>query len=307
MWRRLTCAAATGAVAAWRVAGATDCFVGMGAFPLPLHTFAGISASTGSLFSTPSSRRSAAGDTHGHKLGPQSRPAGAELARVHGLTTGTHSWPRGRVAGSAGAGTATRNWHGRAPTPIAASSKVIIYAVGPDRPGLISAVTKAVLDARGNVEESRCARLGDDCNIMMLVSFGGGESSVERQAAIARAAEDIPGLQVTLRPTQAKRYADAVDHSRWRRILLHGTDFPGLVHQMTSYLSSEGINIEMLNTDTQPAPFDRDDFLFTIDAVIEIGPDTSLSKFKRSMDKLKQKLGVDIEISDHEAVHRHVK
>ena len=45
--------------------------------------------------------------------------------------------------------------------------------------------------------------------------------------------------------------------------------------------------------------------LFTIDAVIEIGPDTSLTNFKRSMDKLVQKLGVDIEISDHEQILHH--
>jgi glycine cleavage system regulatory protein len=32
--------------------------------------------------------------------------------------------------------------------------------VGPDRPGLVCALTKAVLDARGSVEESRMARLG---------------------------------------------------------------------------------------------------------------------------------------------------
>ena len=121
------------------------------------------------------------------------------------------------------------------------------------------------------------------------------------------------GLQVSVRPTtrlgavRDGKQTDEVDTSRWRKIILHGTDFPGLVHEMTSYLSSEGINIEMLNTSTTPAPFDRDEVLFTVDAVIEIGPDTSLTKFKRSMDKLGQKLGVDIEISDHEEIIRHVK
>lgn len=76
---------------------------------------------------------------------------------------------------------------------------------------------------------------------------------------------------------------------------------------MRPNLYTEGINIEMLNTDTQPAPFDQNDALFTIDAVIEIGPDTSLTKFKRSMDRLQQKLGVDIEISEHEGVGRRVQ
>lgn len=70
--------------------------------------------------------------------------------------------------------TTTRGWHGR--SPLTKSDKVIIYAFGPDRPGLVSALAKAVLDAGGNVEESRMARLGGDFNMMMCVSFASAES-----------------------------------------------------------------------------------------------------------------------------------
>lgn len=70
--------------------------------------------------------------------------------------------------------TTTRGWHGR--SPLTKSDKVIIYAFGPDRPGLVSALAKAVLDAGGNVEESRMARLGGDFNMMMSVSFASAES-----------------------------------------------------------------------------------------------------------------------------------
>ena len=37
--------------------------------------------------------------------------------------------------------------------------QVVVTASGPDRPGIVSAVARAVLDASGNVEESRMARL----------------------------------------------------------------------------------------------------------------------------------------------------
>jgi predicted amino acid-binding ACT domain protein len=52
----------------------------------------------------------------------------------------------------------------------------------------------------------------------------------------------------------------------------------------------------------QRAPFGEDD-LFTMEAVIEIGPDVSLAKLKKTMDRLKRRLGVDIVISEHES-HR---
>ena len=189
--------------------------------------------------------------------------------------------------------------------PFASAEKAIITAYGPDRPGLVSSLAKTVLDAGGNVENTRMARLGDDCNVMMLVSFA--DSSPEERRAFARVAEEIPGLTVKVRPTASgvqrnARDEVAPDTSRWRRVFLHGTDFKGSLHAVTSYLGAERINIETLNTDSQRAPFGDDD-LFTMEAVIEIGPDVSLAKFKKTMDRLKRKLGVDIVISEHES-HR---
>ena len=61
---------------------------------------------------------------------------------------------------------------------------------------------------------------------------------------------------------------------------------------MTSFLASNGINIEMMNSGHATSPF-GDDELFTIDAVIEIQPDVSLREFKRSMDRLKKNRGRD--------------
>ena len=169
----------------------------------------------------------------------------------------------------------------------------------------MSSLAKTVLDAGGNVENTRMARLGHDFNVMMLVSFA--DSSPEERKTFARVAEEIPGLTVKVRPTTKRSRRDASDEvpqdtSRWRRVFLHGTDFKGSLHAVTSYLGEERINIETLNTDTQRAPFGEDD-LFTMEAVIEIGPDVSLAKFKKTMDRLKRRLGVDIVISEHES-HR---
>ena len=72
----------------------------------------------------------------------------------------------------------TRGWHGRPPST--RSDRVIIYAFGPDRPGVVSGLTKAVLDAKGNVEESRMARLGGDFNVMAEVSFDDAQALAGR-------------------------------------------------------------------------------------------------------------------------------
>jgi glycine cleavage system transcriptional repressor len=200
---------------------------------------------------------------------------------------------------------AVRHWQS---TAGAIQSRVIISAYGPDRPGIMSELAKIILESAGNVENSRATRLGDDSNIMMLVCFG--ESTDEQRRAFERRVHEIPGLTVTLRATTAKRHTDETldaGAGRWRRIVLHGTDYPGLLHEMAGSLAQEGINIEAINTDTQKAPFGDDD-LFTVDAVVEIPADADIARFKKSLDRLKQKLGVDIEVSDHEpyeSVQRH--
>ena len=124
-------------------------------------------------------------------------------------------------------------------------------------------------------------------------------SDPEYTRALLFHARDEP-LEVVADSPEARRKG-------WRRIVLHGTDYPGLLHEMAGSLAQEGINIEAINTDTQKAPFGDDD-LFTVDAVVEIPADADIARFKKSLDRLKQKLGVDIEVSDHEpyeSVQRH--
>ena len=110
----------------------------------------------------------------------------------------------------------------------ASAEKAIITAYGPDRPGLVSSLAKSVLTCGGNVENTRMARLGDDCNVMMLVSFA--DSTPEERVKFARDAQEIPGLTVKVRPTKSNGRglsSGPIDTSRWRRVFLHGTDFKG--------------------------------------------------------------------------------
>ena len=63
------------------------------------------------------------------------------------------------------------------------------------------------------------ARLGNDCNVMMLVSFA--NANAEDHRAFAQAADKDPGLTVKFDPLAIRRSdADAVDTSRWRRVFL---------------------------------------------------------------------------------------
>ena len=55
-------------------------------------------------------------------------------------------------------------------------------AVGVDRPGIVSDLTKMVVNAGGNVGESQAAKLGSHFGLMMLISVPKIQSGVLQNA-----------------------------------------------------------------------------------------------------------------------------
>ena len=58
----------------------------------------------------------------------------------------------------------------------------IINAVGPDRPGIVSDVTKLVVEQGGNVGESQASKLGSHFGLMMLIEIPKGKVEVLQEA-----------------------------------------------------------------------------------------------------------------------------
>ena len=50
-------------------------------------------------------------------------------------------------------------------------NKIIISAIGSDRPGIVFELTEIIKIHRANIEESRMTRLGSDFVIIMLISI----------------------------------------------------------------------------------------------------------------------------------------
>ena len=50
------------------------------------------------------------------------------------------------------------------------SKNLVISALGNDKPGIVNALSKAILDQGGNISESRMTVLGGEFAMMLLVS-----------------------------------------------------------------------------------------------------------------------------------------
>lgn len=119
---------------------------------------------------------------------------------------------------------------------------ILLTLTGPDRVGIVEDVTKLLLDAGGNVETSRMARLGGEFAILLLASLPGGHQG-QLESAIAQLTGQ--GYKVTV---GAARKVETAVPSVHFRIELVGADNEGIVHEVARYLSQRGINIESMET-----------------------------------------------------------
>lgn len=116
-------------------------------------------------------------------------------------------------------------------------TRVILSAVGSDRPGLTQALADAVFAAGGNWLESHLSRLGGKYVGAVLVEIDDGRLP-ELETAIRGI--DASGLHVSLVPAGDAPAETAESLS----IEVVGQDRPGIVRQVTTVLAGIGVNIE---------------------------------------------------------------
>jgi glycine cleavage system regulatory protein len=125
------------------------------------------------------------------------------------------------------------------------TSRIILSAIGNDRPGLTQALAEAVLGAGGNWLESHLSHLGGQYVGAVLVEIA-AERVPELEAA-ARAV-DAQGLHVKVIAAGDVPGNPAAD---MLKIELVGQDRPGIVREVTAALAPLGVNIEDLVTSTE--------------------------------------------------------
>lgn len=129
---------------------------------------------------------------------------------------------------------------------------VSVTAIGADRPGIVAAVTKVLLDREANIEDSRMAILGGHFSMMLVVRPAAEDDAGTLEEALRPAASEL-GLTLDVRAI------DDVDAARPigapHLLSVYGADRPGIVHDVSEALATAGVNIVDLRThvtDSEP-------------------------------------------------------
>lgn len=170
---------------------------------------------------------------------------------------------------------------------------VIITAIGGrDRPGIVAALTRAVYEVGGNLDDATMTRLRGAFATMVAAVLPEKCSIADLEAHLAPVVANLDlRFTVFALPDEEEPDEEVSDHV----ISVYGADQPGIVHEIASLLAGCGANITDLNTRVAGLP-GRPVYVMLLE--------TAGGDWERLPALLRQagtKLGVDVTVRDIES------
>src|SRR5262249_42593412 len=116
----------------------------------------------------------------------------------------------------------------------------VLSLTGPDRPGIVAAVTGVLAGSGVNLEDAEMAILRGHFAVVLVLAAPDDADVEALRAALEDAAASIPLETVSLTEVPALASAPA---EPTHAITVYGADHPGIVHGVTKVLAASGVNI----------------------------------------------------------------
>ena len=171
------------------------------------------------------------------------------------------------------------------------SEFLVLTAIGRDRPGIVDDLTRVLLNAELNVEDSRMSVLGGEFAIILLIT--GSSEAIEQIQKEREQLETALNMNLLFKATTAR---SAVKDKVSYRIKVVGMDHPGIVHRLSRFLSQKNINIEDLETESYPAPHTGTP-MFAVNMTVDIPNDLANSKLRDEFMDLCDEQNLDAQFS----------
>ncbi len=169
-------------------------------------------------------------------------------------------------------------------------ASIILTLVGPDRPGLVSALSEKVARFGGSWLESQMARLAGQFAGILLVIVP--DSDVDAFATELQTLER-DNLRLTIQRTGPE---DAVQ-ARTLRLELVAHDRPGIVRDITRVLAERKVNIVELTTKVTSGSFSAEQ-MFQAVARLRMPDGVTAEELKEVLEHLGNELMIDIALGD---------
>jgi glycine cleavage system transcriptional repressor len=177
-----------------------------------------------------------------------------------------------------------------------------VSAIGRDHPGIVSVVTRVLLDHDVNVEDSQMTILRGRFTMMLIV---GGPEDLDDDAlrtdleAAARAL-GLDAVSVDAVDEPAAVATSVPSHI----VTVYGVDHPGIVHAVTAALAGADVNITDLNTrlvsDDPAENGDGAEDLYAMMVEVSLPPGLSAQALQTLLEATRRDQGVEVTIRELE-------
>ncbi len=167
---------------------------------------------------------------------------------------------------------------------------LILTAIGPDRSGLVRALSTAIAENGGNWLESRMCRLGGQFAGILRV-----EVPAEKADALAAGLGKLEevGLNVEILRDDVAAVAQTGTRATLDTV---GQDQPGILRRVTGVLAARGLNIEDITSERTEAPMSGG-ALFRIRALLTVPASASLEEVRADLEAIAPDLMVELKPS----------
>ena len=164
---------------------------------------------------------------------------------------------------------------------------IVLTVIGPDRPGLVSALAQTVADGGGNWLDARMASLAGQFAGILLV---GVEAEKADALVDALKALEKRGLRFIF---ETNNTAVAHEAARTLTLELVGLDRPGIVRDISRVVAAQQISIVDLETELVSGSFSGE-AMFKARAVLTVPETADIGALRTSLEALANELMVDL-------------
>lgn len=123
------------------------------------------------------------------------------------------------------------------------NTQMVLFAIGPDKPGLVKEITAVIHESGGNLEDSRMASLAGD--FALIVLFSGNNDAID--SVKKRCAQLESKLNITTQFKISTQKTDTGENSDFQ-FEATGHDQPGIVSRLSQVFADNGANLVSLET-----------------------------------------------------------
>ncbi len=170
-------------------------------------------------------------------------------------------------------------------------NEIVVTAVGADRPGIVAAITGALLELGGNLEETRAALLRGSFATVLAVAVPDGVGREEVQAALRPVALEL-GLGLWVGDAAPRTGAAPLPRAV---VSVYGADHPGIVHAMATALAGAGANIVNLSSRLVGDPP-----IYVLGIEVELPPGGDAGGLRQALAPVAAQSGVELAIESED-------